>query len=254
MVGKACHWNRERRDDVTTRGKDALRDVDEVGACLFYQAGNDLGLLELQAAWHKLHRAHAVDDGEVRSNRCAHRRDDLGRKACAIDGSATILVATLVGIRGGKLVDEVAVGAMDLHAIKACGLGADGSVHEALLQCMDFVNCQRMGSLPNRGILDSRGRHALYARHATRRLTPGMIELHDNLRASIVDALGKRTICLHLFVVPQPAETLESTGFRAHAEVLRDDGTKATTRLALVIGHELLGRHTILAAIAAGHG
>ena len=59
------------------------------------------------------------------------------------------------------------MGTVNLHAIKTCGLGTDSRIHEALLQRMDLINCQRMGSLPHRGILDGRRRHALHARHAT---------------------------------------------------------------------------------------
>ncbi len=71
------------------------------------------------AARDQVQHGEAVDDDEVLADGLAHAPDDLHREAHPVLVRAAPAVLTVVGLRRDELVDEVALGAHDLHPVVA---------------------------------------------------------------------------------------------------------------------------------------
>ena len=87
----------------------------------FHQARGIVLLLPLR---------EAEDDREIRTDRRAHRPHQLDGEARAIGQAAAVLVVPLVAAFPEELVDQVAVGAVDLHPVHADRLGVAGGLGE----------------------------------------------------------------------------------------------------------------------------
>ncbi|MCY1419325.1 hypothetical protein D9M71_349110 [compost metagenome] len=70
------------------------------------------------------------DDREVGADRCAHGLDQLDGKTRTAGQVAAIFIAALVADVPEELIDQVAVGTVDLHAIHTDGLGIAGGLGE----------------------------------------------------------------------------------------------------------------------------
>src|SRR5690606_32859697 len=78
------------------------------------------------AAGHQVEHGQPVDDDEVLADRLAHPADDLHREAHAVLVGAAPAVGALVGLPGDELVDQIALGAHDLHTVVAGLAGQAG--------------------------------------------------------------------------------------------------------------------------------
>ena len=90
----------------------------------------------------------AQDDREIRPGRVArHGLDDLGCEAGAADQVAAIFVGALIGARPEELVDQVAMGAVDLDAVESQALRVRGGLTEGLDNAADMLARHRLRML-----------------------------------------------------------------------------------------------------------
>src|SRR5262249_46744248 len=77
----------------------------------------------------------------------ADRLEDLDAEAHAVLQGTTVLVAAPVAARREELVDQVAVGAVDLDALEAAGHGVAGGAGEMLDELADLVRLEGLRGL-----------------------------------------------------------------------------------------------------------
>ena len=113
--------------------------VDDGGACILDLAGQSQDFLGGLALWHEVDHGEAENNDEVLADRCAHGLDHLAGETTTVVRGAAPLVRTLVGAGSQELVDEVALGAHDLHAVITSllgELGGLGVILDLLLHCL----------------------------------------------------------------------------------------------------------------------
>ena len=86
----------------------------------------------------------------LRTNGIDYRRHHFFQKAQSVVTRATIGIAAQVGCRAQKLVNQVAVGAVNFHAIKTRSDGIQGSLAKVGHHLRDFIGFKRAG----RGAID----------------------------------------------------------------------------------------------------
>ena len=185
--------------------------------------------------------------------------DDLLVEADAVARAAAVLVGALVRVRRPELVEQVAVGAVDLNGVKARLERADGGGHERVLDRDQLVG----GELAGRrvGALAAVERQHLTLRRHGRRgdRTLGVVrvaalveragvdELHADLRAGGMDGVDDELPGVALRVVGEAG--LEVVALRVlliDVGGLDDDQPEAAGReLGVVVGHLLRGTAVI---------
>lgn len=91
---------------------------------------------------------NTVGSGQAQEHRLLSREvgadglDDLEQQTGAVLERAAVMVGALVGDRGQELVDQVAVGAVDLDSVHTGLVGADGALGERLHDLRDLVDQQ----------------------------------------------------------------------------------------------------------------
>src|SRR5579872_3842921 len=113
-------------------------DVDEIDAARAEKAGESDGFVDGPAAWRPLRRrsiaggagfnpigsGDAHEERQMRRPRSANGIHNLKKEAGAVFEAATIVVGALIGERREELVKQVAMGAVNLNQVEACGEGA----------------------------------------------------------------------------------------------------------------------------------
>ena len=128
------------------------------------------GVLVHDDAVEVVHHRIEADAHAAEGQFAAHRLQHLAEQAGAVGVAAAVVVVTGVAAAGEELVEEVAVGGMDLHAVEARVAGLGGGPGEVGDDAGDFPTGQRMRRhrflqarrrehLPSR--IDRRWRHRL---------------------------------------------------------------------------------------------
>ena len=104
---------------VSRRRIDAHGGVDRVDAGRDEARGEPLHEFQVVAAADHLVRRDPDDDGEIGTDRLPDGRDDLQDEARPVLLGAAVLVRPLVGKGGEELVQQVAVGAVDLDGVES---------------------------------------------------------------------------------------------------------------------------------------
>src|SRR3569833_138108 len=127
-----------RRDEVKIRNLVLGNPLDEVGPLRH-------GILDS----HPLKGAprDQSDAGPLGTDGLADGLDHLGAKASTLlDGATVLVVAVVAGFRS-KLINEVAVGAMDLNAVKSGSDRISGGLRVILDGLVDLLDCHGLGSV-----------------------------------------------------------------------------------------------------------
>jgi hypothetical protein len=117
VVGERRGAHGRRRGDDGAAFVDACGDVQRRHAGFLQNLRDDLGVLDGQAALHHLVGGDAVNDRIVLAHQFFGPGDDFQRKTQPVPEIAAVFVGALVGERRDKLVDEIAVGAVQLNGV-----------------------------------------------------------------------------------------------------------------------------------------
>jgi hypothetical protein len=204
------------------------------------------GMTEGRRGVRVAHRVEGAGGGEahahpVRSPDAGHRRRHLPQEAGAVLDRTAVGVRPLVRAVAQELVDQVAVGAVDLDAVEARRQGAAGAVRELLDDAGDLVQLQgardseRLRPFAGEGLplgCHGRRRHRLSAARLQQRVgDPADVpELGEDPPAPLVDGVGH----------PAPAREL-LLGMNAR----RAGVTHALRRDLGPLGHDQPGRSAL---------
>ncbi|MNK95437.1 hypothetical protein D3C87_1156730 [compost metagenome] len=167
-----------------------------------------------RAALDQVQHRQAVDDDEVGADFLARATHDLERQADAVlVGSAPFVVA-LIGAGGDELVDQIALGAHDLDAVIAGGLGQGGAAHKVCDGLLDLLTGQGVGGEGGDRGLDGRGCYQV----GVVGVAAEMKDLQGDLAALGVDGGGDEAVMFSLLLGVQ----LGAPGHGAAAFVGRD--------------------------------
>ena len=154
-----------------------------------------------------------------------------------------------------ELVDEIAIGAVQLHAIEA---GTDRIARGGrviVLHTGDII--ERRGARLAIGVrllvigrARRRGRQRRHADHVGARQAAHVPDLRDDLAARLMHRRGHRLPRLDLLVGPQARRIGPAQPFLADAGAFGDDEAGAGA-LAVIVDHDL-GRHMAVGRAAAG--
>ena len=237
-----------------TGGIHAGGDVDGVDPRFFHQTGNGHGVHDGQTFGDPLGARQLDVHTKVIPHLAADIGDDLQQEADAVGKAAAVFVGALVGIAGQELADEVPMGSVDHHAIKARLLGTQGGVAEVGDQGLDLFHSQLMGDLPLHRTFDGRGRFRLAADDGGGGLTASVVDLGIDLGAILVDTTGQLFEPFDLLVLPQARDTIIALALGGDCKVFGDDQTPAALGFLFVVGDETVGTHAILGTEIHNHG
>ena len=148
-----------------------------------------------------------------------------------------------------KLVDEIAVGRVDLHHFKAGGFGAPGRLAEGFDDVVDLVDGQRLGNgdltvafvHQRPGI----GRSGLHGR-AQKALAAAVLDLDTGHGTGILDRVGQPAQTHNELIVADAQ--LIGCGFAVKAVdvgILHDDHTHLAPGQVFIIAHQPLGNGAV---------
>ena len=178
-------------------------------------------------------------------------------EATATGGVAAPVVVAMVGEGREELADEVAVRAVDLHAVESRLLGDGRGGCETLDDTLDLTGLERAG-LGEDGALDprhgnGRGRDRL-GHEIPRALPAGMVDLHPKACAVSPGGLGPYRERGQMPVVFDGDVARFASGSRVDHDVAGDQQTGPAFAPALVEADELLARRVITIGEALAHG
>ncbi|OPZ74769.1 MAG: hypothetical protein BWY80_00452 [Firmicutes bacterium ADurb.Bin456] len=122
-------------------------DAQQINAFFFQLDGNGLGFLNGAPPGHVFVAGDTEIHQEIRPAFFPDIRHYFKRKAQTVGQSPAVGITALVGVLGHELGDQVAVGAMDLHPVKAGFLGPQRGIAELGYDFFDF----RDGQFPGDG-------------------------------------------------------------------------------------------------------
>src|SRR5450830_1307568 len=177
------------------------------------------------AAFHQVEHRQAEKNDEIRADGVAHPAHDLHRQAHAVFVAAAPTIGTVVGVGGEELVNEVAFGAHDFHAVVFGGLGQQRAGDEILDLLLDARFVQLLGLERVDRRLD-RARCNLLGAVG---ITTGMEDLHADLAAGGVYGAGHDLVLLRFFVGGQLGRAGIHPTFIVRANAAGDHQAHATT-------------------------
>ncbi len=164
--------------DADVQGVDRTR----VGQC----RGQSEHLVRGRTAVDQVGTGDAIDDGLLGAGGGADGSGDLEAEAHPSQRVAAPLVVTQVGRRGGELVEQIPLGAHDLHAVKAeCGRpgGPAGKVGDRVEHLL-VGQGSRLATAEAR--VHGGRRHRLQAERLLIRIAPGVKQLQQDPAAGLV--------------------------------------------------------------------
>ena len=201
--------------DALVRHEPAAGDVDEVGARRSDARGRADGVVDVPAAVRGV-RAREPHEHRRVGRGLTHRRGHALEQAHASVERPAVLVVSVVAQRREELVQQVAVGGMDLEHLEAGRDRAAGGIREIGHDLLD-ARCVELSGLGEAGVgdrrrgdgrpaavLDGHGSPAPGQRRRGRRLASRVTELHARDRTARADRGDDRRPGLDLRVVPQP--------------------------------------------------
>ena len=190
----------------------------------------------------------------------AYRRiGDLQHQACPVFDRAAIGIGAPVRAVLQKLVEKIAVRAMDLDAVKARGLGVLGPLAKGFDEARDLLDGER--ARRDEGLLRPDLTDVTLCRDRARRDrqgpveinrigdAPDMPELQNHASTRPMHGLGDRLPARHLFLGPDARRSRIADAHRRHRRRLRED-EPGRGALRIIIAHHRV-RHTPLSARAA---
>jgi len=176
-----------RLDDGNAGLVDSAGDVDGGRAGLFHGHGDGHAVLRMDIVLgdadlvEKFIGGDAQGDGVILAAGLMDALHDLGGEPAAVFKAAAVLVGAVVGIGGEELADEIAVGGMELHAVEAGLLRADGGIDEVLHKALDLGSLKGAGGLLGKVAHPVGGAdHGLAAGEDGIGLAAGMVELAEH--------------------------------------------------------------------------
>ena len=198
----------------------------------------------------------AQHNGELLTYRFTDRLDDLHAEAGAVLDGATVLVIALVGAFPEELVQQIAVGTMNLYPVKAHRLGSPGGVGKSLHHILDILMGHGVAIFLAR--LEQAGRrmpgHVLVRTNTRLAHRTHMPELRNNLATGLVDRIHHLLPPRHGGIAINGRHPLIAVGrLVAHKGALGDDQPHLTLGTTAVVTHHLVIGH-IARREGAGHG
>ncbi len=179
----ARHHRRDRRD---ARLVPADAGVDDRGAGRLDRLRERDHLVPRAAALDQVEHRQPVDDDEVRADRGARAAHDLDRETDAVLERPAPLVVAVIGLRRDELVDEVALGPHDLHAVVS---GAAGELRAARV-VGDRLAHAPAGEAARAERADRRARRRRRDGERMKRIPPRVQDLQRDLAALGVHGVG----------------------------------------------------------------
>ena len=211
--------------------------------------GDNLALPDGQATREVFVNGYAKQDGKVSPDAIAHRMDDLAGKACAIADGTTIIITALVAKGREKLVDEIAMRAMNLDSVKPSFPGILGGLREVIDNLDNLVNGKDMHLALCTRVKQRAWPHALLVPNASR-----VDQLDRNAAACLVHAPGELPVRRNLLFAPDAREPGRARRVLIYSVVFRYDKTPPALGAANMVCVAFLGQHAILVAIMGKHG
>ncbi len=174
----------------------------------------------------------------------------LEQQPCAVLDRAAVLVGAMVGAVLQELIQQIAIGAVQLDAIEAGGLGVFSPLAEGLDDAGDLLDPERARgderlfgpeqadpSLSR----DGAGRHGKLAVQEHRIGDPSdMPDLHEDAAARGVDRTGDLFPAFHLRLRPDAGYARIADALRRDRHAFGDDHT-GRRPLRIVFGHQRIG-------------
>ena len=199
--------------------------VQEVDETVLLEPGGDLGGVvrsQTGAVALLLVADQPEPDGDAIADRGPHRRQHLDAEAHSVVEVAAVLVGAAVALRRQELVDQVAVGAVDLDAVESAGGGVGGRLREVLDDLGDLVALERLRRLVVVGDCGRRPHRQLRQRPVVDAAV--VSELEERERAVLVDRRGDLPEVRHRGVVPRDRVVAHLVrGRRVHLRLPGDD-------------------------------
>ena len=201
-----------------------------------------------------------ADRGAARPGNCRHRFGRLAQQAEAILDRAAIFVVAKIGAVAQELVDQIAVGGMDLHAVEARQQGIARCGGIVLHHARNFIDPERAGvgirqaTLIGVRLVRCRGRgrrdRLVAAEKAGMDEPAHMPQLAEDPSARFVHRLRDRFPGLDLLAAPDARRVRPSQPLPADAGCFGEDESRAGALR--VIGPHQLGRHMFACGAAPG--
>ena len=256
---------------VLVGGADASRgDVDHVDADRLQGLGEGDRVLDGHAG------LQAVDRRDPHEQRLVDRPDraqfpgDLQRQPEAVLAAPAVGVRAVVGQRREEGVQQVAVGAVQLHDLEAGLQGAPGGGGEVRLHLIDAGGVERLRDQP--ALVDGLGACGHDGPGSVAAGEVGLVQgtvavvgaLHAGLRTRVGELDARyRTLRLHegrdagepldLLVPPEAHVTVGDARLRRDGGRLDDDEAEAAERELSVV-HGMVGRHEPVFGLVLAHG
>mmetsp|Transcript_24675 Transcript_24675/g.79795 ORF Transcript_24675/g.79795 Transcript_24675/m.79795 type:complete len:412 (-) Transcript_24675:332-1567(-) len=148
------------------------------------------------------------------------------------------LVGAVVRLRRQELVDEVALGAHDFHAVVASLLGEEGGAREVVDRPVHVPR----GHLLRREDIDRRLLRRRTHRQRVVRVPPGVEDLHGDLPASLVHRAGHRAVLRRFFRRRHLSGKRQHPALTVRRHAPRHDQTRTGRPLRVELRHR---RHPI---------
>ena len=188
-----------RGDGGDARFVPANPGVDNGGTGGFNRLRQLHGFVEGAAAFHQVEHRQAEDDNKIRTRTFTHRTHHLHGKTHAAGIVTTPFVVALVGARGEKFVDQIALGAHHLHAVVTRFSRERGAASKVIYQRQDLVMAEGMGSKAVNRRLNSRGGNQV----RLIAVAPGMQNLQGDFAALVVNRVGHHAVVRQLCRIVQ---------------------------------------------------
>ena len=209
--------------------------IQQTGAGRFQLPGQIQHFLTGGPFRDQINHRHAEHDDEIITTAFAGFAHDFHRETAAVFRIATVLVLALVGARRGELVNQVAFGAHDFHAIVTGLLGQVGRVGKILHRLLHLFGGHGLGLERIDRALDGRGR----AGERVVTVTAGMKHLQGNLAPFPMYRIGDLTVVHHIkAAVEKPGERIKPA-LLVRVETTSDNKTNATAGTLGKIGCQL---------------
>ena len=83
-----------------------------------------------RAAFNQINHGQAKDDDEIAADRLAHLPNNLNRQTYTVLIASAPFIGTVICAEGNKLVEQIPLGAHNLHPVISCRLGQLRGAHE----------------------------------------------------------------------------------------------------------------------------
>ena len=227
--------------------------MDTVRTGILYQPCNQLRFLYFKSARNIFFRTHAIEDGKIPACRRADRLYDLPWKSCPVLRSSAIFIASFVGKRRDKLIDQISMRTVNLNPIKTGSLCPQSGVHKCLFQIMDLINAHFTRRFRHRRIFDRRRSDWLFTGDLAGCFSSGMIDLGNGFSTCLVNPIRKHSPRFYLSVFPKAGQCFRCPSSPCYGKILCDDDPISALCLVFMISHEFFSRRSVFVTVIRDH-